>query len=240
VSFAYGDSSPNVLNNLSFSVAARQFLVIVGPSGCGKTTLLRLAGGLVKPSAGAVYFGDELLRGPSSKIGFVFQQDYLLPWRRTLRNIELGMEGRFPKDEIRRRSHELLKVVDLQEAKDRFPHELSGGMRQRVNLARALAIKPELLLMDEPFASVDAQTREQQQEHLLGVWQQERKAVVFITHDINEAVFLADAVLILGRRGKGIISRQQIDLPRPRTMDDKATEPFVRASQEIRRLIKEA
>lgn len=240
VTFAYGTSSAKVLSDLSFCVQEHHFVVIVGPSGCGKTTLLRLAGGLLTPSSGEILFAGGVLRGPSSQIGMVFQQDYLLPWRRTVKNIELGVEGRVSKDEMRKRSQELLRVVGLQGAEHRFPHELSGGMRQRVNLARALAIKPRMLLMDEPFASIDAQTREQQQEHLLQVWQQEQKAVVFITHDINEAVFLADEVLILGRHGKGVVGRHRIELPRPRKLEHQATEAFIRMSQTIRRQIIDA
>lgn len=216
------------LRQITFDVAAGTFVSIVGPSGCGKTTFLRIVAGLERASAGSVLINERLVTEPGSDRGFVFQQDSLLPWRTVLANTMIGPElagtkGRRERD----RAVELLKLVGLSGFENYFPRQLSGGMRQRVNLARALAIDPEILLMDEPFSALDAQSREIMQTELLRIWEQGRKTVLFVTHQIDEAVFLSDEVLVFARRPGRLQERVAIDLPRPRTLALKRTPEFV-------------
>jgi NitT/TauT family transport system ATP-binding protein len=186
----------DVLRDISLSVAPGEFLSIVGPSGCGKTTLLRIFGGLIAASDGKVLHDGRPITGPSPSVGFVFQSDNLMPWRTVWDNIGLGPELRGErKKSYEPRIQQLLELVGLTGFARYYPHQLSGGMRQRVNLARALAIEPDVLLMDEPFAALDAQTREIMQDELLRIWRSTRNTVVFITHQIDEALFLADRLL---------------------------------------------
>ncbi|HEY1364361.1 MAG TPA: ABC transporter ATP-binding protein, partial [Xanthobacteraceae bacterium] len=210
------------------------------PSGCGKTTFLRIVAGLEPASAGEVRIDDREVRGPGGERGFVFQSDNLLPWRTVFANAIIGREiaGRVGAAE-RRRTLELLKLVGLAGFESYYPRQLSGGMRQRVNLARALAIDPEILLMDEPFSSLDAQTREIMQTELMRIWEQGRKTVLFVTHQIDEAVFLSDKVLVFARRPGRLRERVPIELPRPRELAIKRTGQFVRYVDHVWRLIEE-
>lgn len=216
------------LRDIKFEAAAGTFVSIVGPSGCGKTTFLRIVAGLERATKGEVRIDGRLVTHPGSDRGFVFQQDSLLPWRTVLANTMIGPElaGTTGKHE-RDRALQLLKLVGLAGFENYFPRQLSGGMRQRVNLARALAIDPEILLMDEPFSALDAQSREIMQTELLRIWEQGRKTVLFVTHQIDEAVFLSDQVLVFARRPGRLQETVAIDLPRPRTLTLKRTTEFI-------------
>jgi NitT/TauT family transport system ATP-binding protein len=190
------------LTNVNLTVAAGEFLTIVGPSGCGKSTLVELIGGLTAPSSGQVLVDGTEVRGPGLDRGIVFQQYALLPWRTARRNIELGVaaKGVTGRRERRELAERYLEVVGLAGFGDRYPHELSGGMKQRVAIARSLAFDPAVLLMDEPFAALDAQTRESMQDELLRIWRTTGKTIVFITHGIEEAVYLGERVAVLTPR----------------------------------------
>jgi NitT/TauT family transport system ATP-binding protein len=228
------------LRDINLAIERGSFISVVGPSGCGKTTFLRIVAGLEPLSAGEVLLDDRALRGPGGDRGFVFQTDSLLPWRTVLANAMIGPEvaGRVGAAE-RQRTLELLKLVGLDGFENYYPRQLSGGMRQRVNLARALAIDPEILLMDEPFSSLDAQTREIMQTELLRIWEQGRKTVLFVTHQIDEAVFLSDRVLVFARRPGRLQESVEIKLPRPRTLAIKRTPEFVAYVDHIWRLIED-
>lgn len=211
-----------VLKDLNLTVGGAEFLCVVGPSGCGKTTLLRVAHGLLRPDSGNVRLGGINITAPSPHAGFVFQDDLLLPWRTVLANALLPIEFRRRVTEADRTAAiDLLETVGLGRFVHSYPHHLSGGMRQRVNLARSLVTNPALLLLDEPFASLDAQTREILQEELLRIWSKFRKTVVFITHQIEEAVYLADRVVVMGSHPGRIKQVIPIDFPRPRPLEIK-------------------
>jgi NitT/TauT family transport system ATP-binding protein len=223
-----------VLSDVSFVAQEGQFVTIVGPSGCGKTTLLRIIDGLENPDYGQVRIGERIVSGPAKECAFVFQADSLMPWRTVYDNAKLGMELRgLDIQEYKDRLMELLRLVGLAGFENHYPRQLSGGMRQRVNLARALAVDPDVLLMDEPFAALDAQTREIMQTELLRIWSTQRKTVVFITHQLDEAVYLADRVLVMGRK-PGVIA-DDIDIPfdRPRELSLKRTEDFGKLVERI-------
>jgi NitT/TauT family transport system ATP-binding protein len=229
-----------VLRDINAEIAHGEFISLVGPSGCGKTTLLRIVAGLEAVSAGEVLLDGRTVRGPGGDRGFVFQSDNLLPWRSVFDNAMIGPEvaGRVGPAE-KSRTRDLLQLVGLDGFEDYFPRQLSGGMRQRVNLARALAIDPQILLMDEPFSALDAQTREIMQTELLRIWEKGRKTVLFVTHQIDEAVFLSDRVLVLARRPGRIQETVSIALPRPRTLAVKRTPEFVAYVDRIWRLIED-
>ncbi len=189
------------LDDVNLEVRAGEFLTLVGPSGCGKSTLLDLLAGLTEPTAGRILLDGVPVEGPGLDRGVVFQQYALFPWRTALSNIEFGLEAKaVPKRERAERAAAYLDLVGLRGFEDRYPHELSGGMRQRVAIARSLAFDPDVLLMDEPFAALDAQTRESLQEELLRIWQKTGKTVVFITHGIDEAVYLGRRVAVMSSR----------------------------------------
>jgi NitT/TauT family transport system ATP-binding protein len=189
------------LDGISFDVSAGEFLVLVGPSGCGKSTLLDLLGGLATPTSGRILVDGCPVTGPGLDRGVVFQQYALLPWRTALGNVEFGLEAKgVPRRHRAARAQEFLHLVGLHGFTDRYPHELSGGMKQRVAIARSLAFDPDILLMDEPFAALDAQTRDSLQDELLRIWQQTRKTIVFITHGIEEAVYLGQRVAVMTSR----------------------------------------
>src|SRR3954465_9238783 len=228
------------LRQIDVAVEQGEFISVVGPSGCGKTTFLRIVAGLEPATAGPILLDGLQLRGPGGNRGFVFQNDSLLPWRTVLSNALIGPEvaGRVGAPE-RQRTLDLLKLVGLGGFENYYPRQLSGGMRQRVNLARALAIDPEVLLMDEPFASLDAQTREIMQTELLRIWEQGRKTVLFVTHQIDEAVFLSDRVLVFARRPGRLQETVDVTLPRPRALAMKRTPEFVRYVDHIWRLIED-
>jgi NitT/TauT family transport system ATP-binding protein len=216
------------LRNIDVAVEQGEFIAVVGPSGCGKTTFLRMVAGLEPTSAGTILLDGQPLAGPGGNRGFVFQNDSLLPWRTVLSNALIGPEvaGQVGQKE-RQRTLDLLRLVGLGGFENYYPRQLSGGMRQRVNLARALAIDPDVLLMDEPFASLDAQTREIMQTELLRIWEQGRKTVLFVTHQIDEAVFLSDRVLVFARRPGRLQESIEVKLPRPRGLALKRTPEFI-------------
>jgi NitT/TauT family transport system ATP-binding protein len=228
------------LQDINLAVERGEFIAVVGPSGCGKTTFLRIVAGLEPATSGEVALDGRAVRDPGGDRGFVFQSDNLLPWRTVFANAIIGREiaGRVGPAE-RRRTMELLKLVGLEGFEHYHPRQLSGGMRQRVNLARALAIDPQILLMDEPFSSLDAQTREIMQTELMRIWEDGRKTVLFVTHQIDEAVFLADRVLVFARRPGRLRDNVAIALPRPRALAIKRTAEFVRYVDHIWRLIED-
>jgi NitT/TauT family transport system ATP-binding protein len=228
------------LRDINAEIARGEFISLVGPSGCGKTTLLRVVAGLETATSGAVLLDGRAVKGPGGDRGFVFQNDNLLPWRSVFDNAMIGPEvaGRTGPVE-KRRTRDLLKLVGLAGFEDYYPRQLSGGMRQRVNLARALAIDPQILLMDEPFSALDAQTREIMQTELMRIWEEGRKTVLFVTHQIDEAVFLSDRVLVLARRPGRIQETVTVTLPRPRTLAVKRTPEFVAYVDHIWRLIED-
>ncbi len=216
--FTSPDGTPMMaLDSVSFDVPRGQFLALVGASGCGKTTILNMAAGLIQPVAGSVRVNGEPVLKPSRRTGYMFARDGLLPWRSARRNIEVGLELRgIAPAERARRSTDLLDRIGLGAFGHAFPWQLSQGMRQRVALARTLAIDPDTLLMDEPFAALDAQTKLMLQAEFLRIWDRDRKTVLFVTHDLAEAVALADRVIVLTRRPGRIQADIAIDLPRPR------------------------
>jgi NitT/TauT family transport system ATP-binding protein len=226
------------LDRIDMSLPEGQFTAFVGPSGCGKTTFLRIVAGLERASEGEVRIDGQIIDRPAADRGFVFQTDNLLPWRTILANARLGLElnGRRSEAE-RQRTLALLKLVGLAGFELHYPSQLSGGMRQRVNLARALAIDPKLLLMDEPFSALDAQTREIMQTELLRIWEQGRKTVLFVTHQIDEAIFLSDQVVVFARNPGRIKEVIDIELPRPRDLSIKRTPVFANYVDRIWSLI---
>ena len=226
--------SIEVLRDISLAVRKREFLTIVGPSGCGKTTLLRIIAGLIPPTDGEVLHDGKPVTGPSPTVGFVFQSDNLMPWRTVWDNVGFGPELRGEsKNAYGPRIEYLLDLVGLSGFAKYYPHQLSGGMRQRVNLARALAIEPDVLLMDEPFAALDAQTREIMQDELLRIWRETGNTVIFITHQIDEAIFLADRVLILAARPGRVQELLDVDIPRPRPLEVKRTSRFAELADHL-------
>jgi NitT/TauT family transport system ATP-binding protein len=209
------------LKDVNLQVQKGEFVAIVGPSGCGKSTLLDILAGLAKPTSGDILIDGKKVNGPALDRGIVLQGYALFPWRTVRQNIEFGLEiKKVPKAERKEISTRFINLVGLEGFGDHFPHELSGGMKQRVAIARALAYDPEVLLMDEPFAAVDAQTRETLQDELLRIWEQTGKTIVFVTHSIEEAVFLADRVAVLGTNPGSVKEVIDIDLPRPRHNSD--------------------
>jgi NitT/TauT family transport system ATP-binding protein len=212
------DGVQPVLHDISFDVRAGEIVAIIGRSGVGKTTLLRVLGGLIPASRGTVTFDGMAVRAPPTGVVMVFQ-DYgnaLLPWRTVARNVELGLEGRFGRNERRRRVADALEMVGLGDSSAEFPSRLSGGMAQRVQLARALALEPKVLLMDEPFGALDAITKAALQDVLLNVQMQTDATVVFITHDLDEAIYLSDRVLVLAGNPGAIVEMLDTEVPRPR------------------------
>ena len=206
-----------VLDHLQLRIENGQFISIVGPSGCGKTTLLRIIAGLEKASEGKVLLNGKGLVEGSEEIGMVFQEYALFPWRTTLQNIEMGLEIKGVEKEKRRSAAmEYIKTFDLEGFGNRYPGELSGGMKQRVAIARTLIMNPRVVLMDEPFGSLDSQTRNSLQEFLLRVWERRKDTILFVTHNVDEAVFLSDQILILSKRPAKIVKIFEVRLPRPR------------------------
>ena len=237
LSHVYAGSEGGVpaLQDISMSVEAGKFVVIVGPSGCGKTSLLMMLAGLRHQSEGTILCDGRPIAQPDpSRVGVVFQEASLFPWLTALDNTEfpLALRGG-PREERRRRAEQMLSLVGLEGFGARYPHELSGGMKQRVSIARGLVQNPPVLLMDEPFAALDEQTRMTMGHELLRIWSQTRKTVVFITHSLTEAVYLADEVLVMSPRPGRIIDRVPITLPRPRTYEMMATDTFGQLRERI-------
>lgn len=215
--YAGNKDSLKAVDDVSFDIKGSEFICIVGPSGCGKSTLLRMIAGLEPVSSGDILMGDKKVTSTSSKIGFVFQEYTLFPWRTVEKNVEFGLEiKKLQPAEREKIASKYIDMVGLSKFKDSYPHQLSGGMRQRTAIARTLAVNPEILLMDEPFGALDAQTRNILQEQLLDIWQKEKKKVLFVTHNVDEAVFLADKVIIMTARPGRIKEIVDIDIPRPR------------------------
>lgn len=225
-----------IFKDINLTVREGEFVSIVGPSGCGKTTMLRVVNGLMPHSGGQILLDGKSADEVSNELlmGFVFQGASLLPWRTSLKNVLLGLEGRGANgQEAEAIARKFLNLVGLNGFENHYPHELSGGMQQRVNLARALAINPRILLMDEPFAALDAQTRNFMQLELLRIWAETKKTVIFVTHMIAEAVLLSDRVIVFGHRPGTIRSEFDIPIPRPRDMDIKSNPQFLELENQI-------
>ena len=234
VSFEYQVDNGRVLaiKDINFSVRPSEFLCLLGPSGCGKTTILNILAGLLHPTAGEIRMGAAARDDKRQSRGVVFQDfAQLFPWRTARHNVEFGLEMRRVEKSARRQTAlEFLRLVGLEKFADVFPHQLSGGMQQRVAIARSLAYNPQVLLMDEPFAALDAMTRDDMQQLLTGIWQKTRKTIVYITHNVAEAVYLGDRVIILNAHPGTIKAELALDLPRPR---DPLSEPFVASQRQI-------
>ena len=243
------DEQVVALEDVSLAVHRGEFLVIVGPSGCGKSTILNLLAGLEMPTGGRVEMDGRAIEGPAAERGMVFQDYALFPWKTVFENVEFGLRygprrRSVGASERRERVRRYIDLVNLQGSAEKYPHELSGGMRQRCAIARLLANEPEVLLMDEPFAALDAQTRIILQEELLRIWgevrpQAERKTVVFITHSIDEALFLADRVVVMSSHPGRIIRTFEVDLARPRSEAVRSDARFQALNQEIWSLIRD-
>lgn len=231
----------SVLDGVDFSVNEGELVSIVGPSGCGKSTFLAAVDGLVSINGGRILIDEREVRKPGPDRGLVFQQDSLFPWRTVQRNVAYGLEIQkaFSREEIVARARKFVELVGLAGFEDNYPNELSGGMRQRVNIARALAVDPELLLLDEPFAALDAQTREFMQFELLRILDRAQKTGLFITHQIDEAIFLSNRVIVFSARPAKVKEIVEIDLPKERTLDLKHTPRFMEIFRHIWRLIEE-
>jgi NitT/TauT family transport system ATP-binding protein len=240
VSKYYGDDGDRlcVFDDVTFGIDEGEFVVVVGPSGCGKTTLLKMIAGIVEPSSGTIHVDDQPVDGPSSDVAMVFQDFVLLPWNTVLENVAVGLKiqesmSTAERQEIARR---WLERVGLEEYADSYPSELSGGMQQRVGLARALAVDPGTLLMDEPFGSLDAQTKHELQTQLLELWSTERKTILFVTHDIDEAIYLADRILVLSSKPARVMGETTVDIDRPRwtrRLEVEGSDEFTRAKQYV-------
>jgi NitT/TauT family transport system ATP-binding protein len=210
-----------VLRGVDVEIQAGSLTCVVGPSGCGKTTLLRLIGGLESPTSGELRFEGRPVTGPGPERGMVFQEYALFPWRTVCKNVSFGLELEgMTREEARRKADDYLETVGLSGHDDLYPRELSGGMKQRVAIARTLAVEPKILLMDEPFASLDAQTRNVMQEFLVGLWRRTGTTIVFVTHSVDEAVYLGQDVIGLSRRPAKVVKRFENTLPYPRNRTD--------------------
>jgi NitT/TauT family transport system ATP-binding protein len=230
-----------VLDGIDLQVGEGELVSIVGPSGCGKTTFLNAVDGLVRVTGGEIRLDGRVVDRPGPDRAFVFQHDSLFPWRTVVQNVSYGLElqRRLAKTEIRARAQRLIELVGLKGFEQHFPHELSGGMRQRVNIARALVVEPELLLLDEPFAALDAQTREFMQAELMKILASAKATALFITHQISEAIFLSNRIVVFSARPARIKDIVPVDLPAARTLDMKHSPEFVALEQRIWRLIEE-
>jgi len=215
--FTAGGRVVSAVESVSFDVEDKEFVALVGPSGCGKSTVLNMIAGLIPPTSGAIRLDDRPLGGVPSQVGYVFQKDTVFPWRTVLRNIELGLEYRgIPREERERRAREAIRLVGLDGFEEAFPATLSGGMRQRVALMRTLVVDPEILLMDEPFGALDTHTKLRLQAELLELWFAKRQTVIFVTHDLAEALTLSDRVIVMTSRPGRVKLIHEVKLPRPR------------------------
>jgi NitT/TauT family transport system ATP-binding protein len=237
--YASRDGEVVALADVSLKVTDSEFVSILGPSGCGKSTLLRIVDGLAHADSGKVLMDGKPVERPTQERGFVFQSFNLFPWRTVRGNIEFGMEIKHvPKNERRATAQRLIELVGLKGFDGKYPHELSGGMQQRVGIARALAIEPAVLLMDEPFGALDAQTREDMQDELLRIWAAERKTVLFVTHSIEEAIYLSDRVLIMTPRPGRILADLSIPFSRPRSETHRTLPEFSALRHDIHSRLK--
>jgi NitT/TauT family transport system ATP-binding protein len=230
----------SALSGFNLDIEDGEFLSLLGPSGCGKSTFLNILAGLDKYDGGEILVDQQKLRGSSFDRGIVFQSYALLPWRTVIKNLEMGLEiRRVNKKERRRIALHYLELVGLAAFENQYPHQLSGGMRQRVAIARVLAYRPDLLLMDEPFAALDAQTREVLQLELLRIWEADKKTILFVTHSIDEAILLSDRVAFMSARPGCVRQIINIDLPRPRTEDIRNSEEFARIRKSVWELLQQ-
>jgi NitT/TauT family transport system ATP-binding protein len=228
------------LRAINLSIREGEFVSIVGASGSGKSTLLRIIDGLLDPTGGAVYVDDTRVQQPGPDRAMVFQQDSLLPWKTVIENVAYGLTlARKPWPQAAKVAEKFIAMTGLAGFESHYPHQLSGGMRQRVKVARALAVDPRILLLDEPFAALDAQTREIMQTELLSIWRESRKTILLITHQIDEAVFLSDRVIVFSARPGSVRAEIPIDLPRPRELGLKRTGEFVALVDRIWKLIED-
>jgi NitT/TauT family transport system ATP-binding protein len=232
--FQVGGEDFVALKDVTLDIADNEFVTVVGPSGCGKSTMMNTLAGLEEPSGGTVLVDGEAVRGPGPERGVIFQQYALFPWLTVRQNVEFGMKtARVPKAERRERAEHFIRLVGLERFADALPKTLSGGMKQRCAIARAYTMNPSILLMDEPFGALDALTRVNLQEQLLETWSQDRRTVMFITHDVDEAVFLATRVIVMAARPGRVVDVIEVDLPYPRTEDMRLSPQF----GEIRRRV---
>lgn len=236
VTYSAKEGSIEAIRNCSFYIDRNEFVALVGPSGCGKTTLLKVIGGLISPNAGKVTVDSDsvLVARRKAKFGFVFQNPVLLPWRSVLKNTELPLEI-LKRSAVGGKAMELLRLVGLEGFEDKYPKQLSGGMQQRVAIARALLFDPEILLMDEPFGSLDEFTRDKMNLDLLRIQSETNKTVVFVTHSIPEAVFLSNRVVVLTPRPAEVAKILEVDLPYPRDTDTKYTPDYIRLVRDARK-----
>jgi NitT/TauT family transport system ATP-binding protein len=220
------DSATQVLDRISLTIEDHRFVSLLGPSGCGKTTLLRAMQGLILPSSGSVMIGGDRVTGPGANRAMVFQEHNLLPWKTAIENVQFGCKlvGTAP-PESRKRARDAMALMGLSEFESHLPSQLSGGMKQRVGIARALSIRPRILLMDEPFGALDAQTREIMQNELLRIWEADRKTVVFVTHSIDESILLSDRIVVMSARPGRVAATIDVELPRPRS-DEMRSDPY--------------
>jgi len=224
-----------VLEKISFNIQSQNFVCVLGQSGSGKSTLLRIIGGLLKPTHGEVLFKKSPVVGPSRNIGFVFQESNLMPWRTVLENITLPLQlNHSSEDDARNQARDMVRTINLEGFENWLPRDLSGGMTQRVAIARALINDPEVLLLDEPFGSLDALTRERMAMELMNIWQVNRKTVIMVTHSISEALMLADRILVLSSRPGRISLEMPVDLPRPRHEDIRYSNHFISMEKRLR------
>ena len=233
MTFNSNSSSCTALDDFNLNIKKHEFLSIIGPSGCGKTTFLRILAGLIQPNSGEVTINGTKVTNPGPDRAMVFQEIVLMPWRNTLRNVMFGIEMKEGRMKSKARAMDLIKLVGLEGFEKYYPDELSGGMRQRVGIARALAVDPEILLMDEPFGSLDAQTRENLQDELLRIWEIQRKTVVFSTHSIEEAIYLSDRIAVMTPRPGKVKEIVKVTLSRPREYSQKMSAEFT----ELRRVV---
>lgn len=235
--FTLGRDTLLALDSIDLSVRTGEFLTLVGPSGCGKSTLLDLISGLERPTSGEIRLDGRPITGPGLDRGVVFQQYALFPWRTALGNIEFGLEVQgVARSERRDRARAVLDLVGLAEFADRYPHQLSGGMKQRVAIARSLAYEPEVLLMDEPYAALDAQTRESLQDQLLEIWRRTGATIIFITHGIEEAIYLGQRVAVMTARPGRV--KQVVDIDLPEADDRRATPEFAAQRRTVGHLLR--
>lgn len=241
IMFETADRQVLAVNDFSMGVKEGEFVCLLGPSGCGKSTSLMAIAGLVPPTAGTIRVAGEDVTGPNTNCAVVFQEFALMPWLSVLANVAFGMRlKKVPPTERKKRAMRYIQMVGLSGFENAYPHQLSGGMRQRVGIARALAVNPQILLMDEPFGALDAQTRELMGVELLKIWDQERKTVLFVTHDIDEAIYLSDRVVVMSERPGRVKQELFIDIPRPRDQRVHSMAKFVEYREMIWDLLQQS
>lgn len=237
-SFEAGGQTVNALSNVSYLVRKREFISVIGPSGCGKSTLIRILAGLDRPSSGIVALDGKAVGGPGADRGMVFQNYTLFPWLSVARNVMFGLRMKgMGRKQAKQSALKWLDVVGLSEFADHYPAQLSGGMKQRVAIARALANEPRILLMDEPFGALDAQTRAAMQAHLLRIWETVDVTILFITHDLDEAIYLSDRIVVLGARPGRILEIIEVPVARPRTPEQFLSGHFLATKKRLEELI---